>query len=172
MNDSLPSDREEMELFDIIPDDSSEVLLEINLNEVEEVLIEANQNVSANIEGVIESILFASDEPISLKELRHLFERDDFRALNFDVGLLNDVIDNIISKYKSDTFCYELKEIAGGYQFFTKPQFGDYVRIAIQAKERRKLSKAALETLSIIAYRQPITKAEVEYIEERSSQIK
>lgn len=114
--------------------------------------------------GVLEAILFASDEPLSLKEIRQLFERDEFKSLNFEITLLEDFVEKIIEKYKYDTFCYELREIAGGYQFFTKPYFGEFVRVAIQAKERRKLSKAALETLSIIAYRQPITKAEIEYI--------
>jgi len=65
---------------------------------------------------------------------------------------------------KEEQLPYRLQEIAGGYQLVTKPQFGPYIRRLFQIKKSKRLSKALLETLAIIAYKQPVTRPEVESI--------
>lgn len=71
---------------------------------------------------------------------------------------------DLLLKYQDIRYPFEIRKVAGGYQFYTKRQYYPYVRKAVVNKNQRRLSRAALETLSIVAYRQPITKAEVEFI--------
>ena len=70
----------------------------------------------------------------------------------------------IETRYKDDSYAFELCEMGGGYLFMTKPDYRKSVEIFLTQKSRRKLSTSAIETLSIIAYKQPVTKKEVEAI--------
>jgi segregation and condensation protein B len=110
----------------------------------------------------IEALIFCSEQSISLKEIAASLK------LTFDwdpeeQDILN-VIEEIKSKYESDEFSFELNEIAGGYQFLTKKEFHATISSLIQHKARKKLSVAQMETLAIIAYKQPVSKTEVESI--------
>lgn len=78
--------------------------------------------------------------------------------------MLQNKITALQQKYLSTNFSFAITEIAGGYQFLSKPEFNDTLSILIQQKSKKKLSKSALETLSLIAYKQPITKGEMERI--------
>ncbi|MCL4106257.1 UNVERIFIED_CONTAM: hypothetical protein GTU68_061099 [Idotea baltica] len=82
--------------------------------------------------------------------------------------LLPDQLDSLLvslaEKYQADGFVFELRQIDGGYQFYTKRDYYTYVRQAALEKNKRKLSRASMETLSIVAYRQPVTKTEIEFI--------
>lgn len=78
--------------------------------------------------------------------------------------LIEQHLQDILQKYKADYFSFELRVIGGGYQFFTKPAYHKTVSILIGQKEKKRLSTAALETLSIIAYKGPITKSECEAV--------
>jgi segregation and condensation protein B len=69
-----------------------------------------------------------------------------------------------MARYHSKDYAFELRAVGGGYQFYSKTEFAPFVRSLLVIRENKKLSRAALETLSIVAYRQPITKAEIEYI--------
>jgi len=73
-------------------------------------------------------------------------------------------LNELVDKYQSDIYPFEVKAVAEGYQFFTKRAFYPYVKQATLQKNKKRLSKSALETLAIIAYKQPITKAEAEFI--------
>jgi segregation and condensation protein B len=81
-----------------------------------------------------------------------------------DEALIDQHLHDIEEKYKADFFSFELRVIGGGYQFFTKPAYHRTVSILIGQKEKKKLSTAALETLSIIAYKGPVTRGECEAI--------
>lgn len=81
-----------------------------------------------------------------------------------DEKLVEQVLKDLEEKFKSEIFAFELRVIGGGYQFFTKPEYHNTVATLIGQKEKRRLSTAALETLSIIAYRGPVTKVECEKI--------
>lgn len=104
----------------------------------------------------VESILFSSSEPIDKDELA--------KALGIEKTLLLQVIEYLKEKYSSDDSGIMIIEVASGYQLVTKPQYADILETFFGNKKAPRLSTPALETLAIIAYKQPITKQEVEEI--------
>jgi len=110
----------------------------------------------------IESIVFVSETPISFKEIKNCLETA-FEA-KFKKPALEEAIDELKAKYQEEQFSFEFLEIAGGFQFLTKPAFHNSVGTLLRQNNKRRLSKAALETLSIIAYKQPVVKSEMEKI--------
>lgn len=110
----------------------------------------------------VEALIFCSEQSISLDEIKAALELSFDWQLN-DEELLA-AIEEIKAKYLSDDFAFELSEVSEGYQFMTKKQYFPAVSALIQNKAKKKLSVAQMETLAIIAYRQPISKAEVEHI--------
>jgi len=117
-----------------------------------------------NLTLAVESLLFASESPVKLAELVKIFAHEELVHFGADELILQETLASLISKYSSDAYAFEVREIAGGYQFLTKPAYGLVIRTLLVEKDRKRLSRASLETLSIIAYRQPISKAEIEYI--------
>ncbi|MBK8451348.1 MAG: SMC-Scp complex subunit ScpB [Saprospiraceae bacterium] len=85
-------------------------------------------------------------------------------SVSLGVDEIEDAIFQITERYGDDSFGIELKEIAGGYQFLSKPAHFQVVAEHIKITNRKKLSKAAMESLAIIAYKQPISKSEIEQI--------
>ncbi|WNJ16442.1 SMC-Scp complex subunit ScpB [Pontibacter sp. G13] len=77
---------------------------------------------------------------------------------------LEEVLDGLLTKYQDSKYPFEIRKVAEGYQFYTKKAYYPFVRKASVNRNQKRLSKAAMETLSIIAYRQPITKTEMEFI--------
>lgn len=73
-------------------------------------------------------------------------------------------IERIIQKYRDDQYPFEVVKSGGGYQFLTKPAYQASISLLLKNKTKRKLSTSAMETLSIIAYKQPVTKNEMEQI--------
>jgi len=110
----------------------------------------------------IEALIFCSEQSISLDEisasLKISFDWDPS-----DEELLN-AIEELKAKYTSDEYSFELIEISEGFQFLTKKQYYATVSALIQHKAKKKLSVSQMETLAIIAYRQPVSKGEVEHI--------
>ena len=113
----------------------------------------------------IEALIFASDKPLSNSELVEL--------VNTALGFIEDqatpdqvqaAIEGIREKYDSEFYAFELLEIGGGWQFLTKPAYHKTVAQLNGDKFLKRLSIAALETLAIIAYKQPVTKSEMEAI--------
>jgi len=113
----------------------------------------------------IEALIFASDKPLSTLELVDLINN----ALGFieDKASLDQVesaIEAIREKYDSEFYAFEMKESGGGWQFLTKKEYHTTIAQLNADKYLKKLSTASLETLSIIADKQPITKSEIETI--------
>lgn len=113
----------------------------------------------------IEALIFASDKPLTSTELTELVNT----ALGFieDRASLDQVesaLEGIREKYNSEFYAFELKQSGGGWQFLTKPEYHKTVALINADKFIKRLSSAALETLAIIAYKQPITKSEIESI--------
>jgi segregation and condensation protein B len=77
---------------------------------------------------------------------------------------IQDAIDKLLEKYVADEYSFELSHVAGGYQFLTKPAYQASIGILLKQQSKRRLSTSALETLSIIAYKQPVTKGDMEAI--------
>jgi segregation and condensation protein B len=80
------------------------------------------------------------------------------------IAAIETALEELIQKYSDDVYPFEIRKVARGYQFFTKEAYYPWLRKASIHRNRKRLTRAALETVSIIAYRQPITKAEVEFI--------
>jgi segregation and condensation protein B len=113
----------------------------------------------------IEALIFASDKALSAAEITELINT----ALGFiedraDTEQVQAAIDGIKEKYDSEFYAFELKQSGGGWQFLTKPEYHKTVALINGDKFIKRLSTASLETLSIIAYKQPITKSEIESI--------
>lgn len=105
----------------------------------------------------LHALLFASDRPVSAARLAEALGDADPEVV---VNLLNELRDEIAA----GDLPYVMREIAGGYQLATKPEHAPYIRRLLQIRKSNKLSKAVLETLAIIAYKQPVTRSEVEAI--------
>jgi len=109
-----------------------------------------------NVAAIIESLLFAAETPLSLDVLCDLlpeFDRSEIKTSLLDLSAFHAERGGGI----------HLEEVAGGWQFRTCPQYQQYVLRQVKAKAV-KFSSSALETLAIVAYRQPVTRAEVEYL--------
>lgn len=114
----------------------------------------ARLDSSSELQRAIECILFVSTEPLSLKQIAEALQVEPERAEEALTAL---------ERRLDATSGLQLMRIAGGYQLCTRPDYADYCSTILQPA-RKKLSKAALETLAIIAYRQPCTQPEIEAV--------
>jgi segregation and condensation protein B len=124
----------------------------------------------SNLIPHIEALIFASDKPLTSADITELINQ----AFGFmDEKLLPEQIDaaieGIVEKYNSEFYPFEVKQSGGGWQFLTKKDYHKTVAQLNGEKFLKRLSAAALETLAIIAYKQPITKGEIELIRGVSS---
>lgn len=119
----------------------------------------------ANLINHIEALIFASEKPLTAIELTELIN-NAFGFLDDKVGIdqVETSIEGIKEKYASEFFPFELRESGGGLQFLTKKEYHQTIVQLNGDKFLKRLSTAALETLAIIAYKQPITKSEIEAI--------
>jgi segregation and condensation protein B len=112
---------------------------------------------------IIEAIIFASDEPLNIGTLKSVLDASHtFGRVNPDMIISR--INALNNKYDSDGSGFHIIEIAEGYQFATRKELAQWVSYLFKEKAKRRLSNSALETLAIIAYKQPITKPEIESI--------
>lgn len=122
-------------------------------------------NFALEIQLYIEALIFASDHPVTKTEiLECLHKIYAHRLEEITEDLINQSLENSIVKHIGESSAFELRKTGGGFQFLTKPQYHEGISILMNVKEKKRLSTAALETLSIIAYRQPITRTEIEQI--------
>lgn len=113
----------------------------------------------------IEALIFASDKALASSELtEHINNALGFIEDRSTIVQVETAIEEIREKYASELYAFELKQIGGGWQFLTKPQYHKTVALINGDKFIKRLSTASLETLAIIAYKQPITKSEIESI--------
>lgn len=110
----------------------------------------------------IEALIFGAEEGLSALEIKQILQDGLLIKINKDEVV--SFLDKIKEKYESEDHVFSLKVLGNKYQFLTKESYHDIINQLQAHKDRKKLSQAALETLSIIAYRQPITKLEVEQI--------
>ncbi|MFM2393492.1 MAG: hypothetical protein RLZZ546_1474 [Bacteroidota bacterium] len=110
----------------------------------------------------IESLIFAADKPIAIDDITASIEETLETMLN--PNEIEEAIQEIKEKYNSENFAIEVVEISGGYSFMTKGAYHLTISNFLKQTTNKKLSKAALETLSIIAYKQPVSKTEIESI--------
>jgi segregation and condensation protein B len=107
--------------------------------------------------AILEALLFGTQHPLTAGKLAELMELDSTKAIRRAVKNLN-------QQYEQSGRAFRVEQVAGGYQLLTLPEYGDYLKKMHQRESDAKLTKAALETLAIIAYKQPILRADVEAI--------
>ena len=110
----------------------------------------------------IEALIFASEEGLTAMEIKQILQDGLMITINKDEVLT--FLDQLKAKYSSDNYVFALHTFNNKYQFLTKESYHDVLNQLQAHRDRKKLSQAGLETLAIIAYRQPITKLEVEQI--------
>lgn len=113
----------------------------------------------------VEALIFAGDKPLSSLELTELVNNAfGFMEDKITLDQVESALEGIVEKYNSEFYPFEVRMSGGGWQFLTKKDFHKTVAQLNGEKYLKRLSAAALETLAIIAYKQPITKGEVEAI--------
>jgi segregation and condensation protein B len=111
----------------------------------------------ARLRSIVEALVFAAEEPLTLDDLQDLFPdsgRDDLQA----------AVDDVVRLWDGSERGLQIIQVAGGYRMTTRAEHGEWVRALFRSRNRRRLSAAALETLAIVAYRQPITTPEIQAI--------
>lgn len=113
---------------------------------------------------IIEAIIFSSEEPISGTEIAKCIRAIDGEDVEITEEDIDKYVDELNEQNTTHNRIFQILRIAGGYVFATKPEFAKYLGYLSSERSKRRLSQAALETLAIIAYKQPITKPELESI--------
>jgi segregation and condensation protein B len=110
----------------------------------------------------IEAILFSAQEPVSVAELADFFTKQN--GMEFPLEEMERLLEVCCERYADGSFAFELVHSGGGYQFRSKAEHHDVIAAFLQRDTVKRLTGAALETLAIIAYKQPVTKSEMEII--------
>jgi segregation and condensation protein B len=110
------------------------------------------------LKTILEAILFTSDEPVSAERLA------EAAGDAVTPAAVREALTQLRDEYAAAGRAFAVDEIAGGFQMMTRPEFAKYLRKLLQARREARFTQAALETLSIVAYKQPVTRAEVEDI--------
>ncbi|UCG38564.1 MAG: SMC-Scp complex subunit ScpB [bacterium] len=106
--------------------------------------------------SLVEALLFASPDPLTVDNIAE--------ASGLSRERIRQVLSSLASSYESGQRGFRMMEVAGGYQLRTDVRFAEPISRLVKARSRRRFSRSSLETLSIIAYRQPVTRPEVEFI--------
>ena len=115
---------------------------------------------------IIEALLFASDDSLSSKQIMDILKSAENSGpqIRMKEEEILGVIRELNAEYAHAGRSFRIIQIAGGYQFATMPDFAEWLGRLVKEKAKRKLSQAVIETLSVVAYKQPITKPEIEAI--------
>lgn len=122
--------------------------------EAEEAPIEGRREIGeAELKSIAEALIFVAEEPLSPKSIAGIVdvERD----------VVEKVIAELVQEYEERNGALQLREIAGGWQIATRPEHHEHIRAYLKSKPSAKLSLASLETLAVIAYKQPVTVPEI-----------
>lgn len=110
----------------------------------------------------IEAMIFAADQPLTVTEIKKILEK--ITGVELTKLQIEAAINELLQKYQTGEYGFELVSLAGGYQFFTRNEFQPIVSEMLKEKLSKRLSTSQLEVLSIIAYKQPVSKPEIEQI--------
>jgi segregation and condensation protein B len=103
--------------------------------------------------AVIEALIFVSEEPLSIKIIADVLKEDK--------EVVSQALDTLVQEFNARNSGLQLREVAGGWQFATRPEYHEHVRAFLKTRPSAKLTIASLETLAVIAYRQPVTVPEI-----------
>jgi segregation and condensation protein B len=110
-----------------------------------------------DLKRILEALLFASPEPLTVSRVKVLLE-------GVETEEVMDALAGLKEEYAGDSRAFQLVDIGGGYQLVTKPEYADFVARLVESSRRQKLSKAAMETLAIVVYKQPVVRSTIEGI--------
>jgi len=110
----------------------------------------------------VESLIFSSDKAIRIKDIREALAQA--LETKFKDAEIRAAIDELILKYQNEQYSFEIVEISKGFKFMTKGAYYALIASYLKLQSKKKLSKTALETLAIIAYKQPVAKSDIEHI--------
>jgi len=112
--------------------------------------------------AIVEALILASPEPIPAKKIA---EAD----ANLTPSKVNQAVEDLNTRYEASGGSFRIREVAGGYQYYILPDFTRYVEELFTRRRKMRLTRAALETLAIVAYKQPVTKVDIDHIRGVSS---
>ena len=118
--------------------------------------ISTEEQADLSAESVVEAVLFASDEPLTAERLANIAESS--------VKQTRQHVEKLNEKYQANKNTFRIEQVAGGYQMMTLSPYNHWLKKLLRARSDSKLSPAALETLAIIAYKQPVIRADIEAI--------
>lgn len=153
MNDT--AEAKEMQEIDFQSSEFVEIEEQIEAEaeaEEQEVALHSLQN-PAERRAVIEALIFVSDEPLTTKTIADVLKEDR--------QAIDEAVIELAEEFNARNGGLQLREVAGGWQFATRPEFHEHVRAFLKSRPSAKLSLASLETLAVIAYRQPVTIPEI-----------
>ena len=107
-------------------------------------------------------MIFCSPEPLDEKALHQILVKAE--DVDIDVDTISSALEALARKYETPDFAFGLYEIGGGYQFLSKPTYEELVSAFVQIRTKRRISRGVMETLAIVAYKQPVTKQDIEHI--------
>jgi segregation and condensation protein B len=108
----------------------------------------------SELQPILEAIIYVADEPVKPEQFKEVFPDESFDKID-------SALQKLVEEFNNRPGGMVIREVAGGYRMTTRPEHHEYVRAYLKSKPGAKLSMAALETLAVIAYRQPVTLAEV-----------
>lgn len=108
----------------------------------------------AELKPILEALIFVADEPLTVDQLREVFPQEE-------VALLRESLEEVVREFNQFHRGMEIREVAHGYRVTTRPEHHEWIREYLKLKPSAKLSLAALETLAVIAYKQPVTLPEI-----------
>jgi len=111
----------------------------------------------SKIKPVVEALIFASDAPITESRIKSIVEE-------LSISQIQNIIDELNEEYQKSNHAFQISRIGGGYQLVTRHEYANYIKKYYKGRSKSKLSRAALETLAIIAFKQPISRPEIDAI--------
>ena len=109
------------------------------------------------IKKIVEALIFASDSPISENRIKNV-------VTELESDQIHEIVDELNHEYDKHEHAFKIVRLAGGYQFVTKSEYASYIKQYYKGRSKSRLSRAALETLAIIAFKQPISRPEIDSI--------
>jgi segregation and condensation protein B len=149
----IDEEKNEITIFDADAEDAAEEAVRFAKEETVEDDDAPKVRSMAELMAIIEALIFVSDEPITVKTLVDVLKEDK--------GWIQAAVEELEKEFNSRESGLQLREIAGGWQIATRPEYHDFVRAYLKSRPSAKLSLPALETLAVIAYKQPVTVPEI-----------
>jgi segregation and condensation protein B len=108
----------------------------------------------SDLQPILEAIIYVADDPVKPEQLKEIFPEESFDKLEL-------AVQQTVESFNARSGGMWIREVAGGYRMTTRPEHHEYIREYLKSKPGARLSMAALETLAVIAYRQPVTLSEI-----------